>query len=423
MTIIGSGFVAPLQVFFGPAEAQVLSVGFNQIIVKTPPASGAGLPNLNQTVTVRVHEITSGLDASKDGAFRFVTAIQVTAIDNSQQRVDQPFTPVTIHGQGFLSPVAVSLAGIPAHVISVSATELLVLPGAPFVSGCADISGPTIVTNIDSGATATGPTFIYLVVQTKPIITSVSPSSGGPGTTLTIIGSNLGNVTSVTVGGHSASIVSVSSNEVIVTVPDNGAAPPACPAGTPGGTPVAVGTPVDVTVTAATGCTATATGVFQYRLPCVAATPTSSPSPSPTATTTPTPTPTPGPVADLSLTKTDSPDPVVSGNQLTYQLTISNAGPNTATSVVVTDPLPAGTTFVSCTASQGSCNGPTVGTNGTVTASLGNISAPGIAQVVIVVTVTGTAPSPLVNSAVVSAASTDPAPGNNFASSSTTVTP
>lgn len=416
VTIVGSGFVAPLQVFFGPAEAQVLSVGFNQIIVKTPPASGAGLPNLNQTVTVRVHEITSGLDASKDAAFRFVTAIQVTAIDNSQQRVDQPFTPVTVHGQGFLSPVAVTLAGIPAKVISVSATELLVLPGAPFVSGCADISGPTIVTNIDSGATATGPTFIYLVVQTKPIISSVSPSSGGPGTTLTITGSNLGNVTGVTVGPRSAPIVSVTSTQVVVSVPDNGAAAPDCPAGSPGGTLVNVGSAVDVTVTsAATGCSATAPAAFQYRLPCIAPTPTPIPSATPTAT--------PPPSADLSLTKSDAPDPVVSGNQLTYLLTINNAGPTTATGVVLTDPLPAGTTFVSCLPSQGTCNSPTVGTNGTVTANLGDIRASGNVQVEIVVTVTAGAPSPLVNVAAVSSAVPDPVPANNFASSSTTVSP
>ncbi len=136
VTIIGSGFVLPVQVFFGPVEAQVLSVSFNQIIVLTPPASGAGLPNLNQTVDVRVHEVNSGLDATLTGGFRFVVPLQLTAIDNNQQ--EAPFSPVTIHGQGFLAPVAVSLAGIPATVISVSATELLVLPGP--LSSCADKS-------------------------------------------------------------------------------------------------------------------------------------------------------------------------------------------------------------------------------------------------------------------------------------------
>src|SRR5712692_5335995 len=92
VTIIGSGFSSPLQVFFGLVEAQVLSVSFNQIIVLSPPASGAGLPNLNQNVTIRVHEVNSGLDATRDAAFRYVTALQITAVDNARQRVDQPFS-------------------------------------------------------------------------------------------------------------------------------------------------------------------------------------------------------------------------------------------------------------------------------------------------------------------------------------------
>ena len=33
------------------------------------------------------------------------------------------------------------------------------------------------------------------------------------------------------------------------------------------------------------------------------------------------------PAADLSLTKTDSPDPVLAGELLTYTLTVHNAGP------------------------------------------------------------------------------------------------
>ena len=55
------------------------------------------------------------------------------------------------------------------------------------------------------------------------------------------------------------------------------------------------------------------------------------------------------PVADLSLTKTDSPDPVLAGQQLTYTLTVHNAGPASAPSVSLTDTLPAGVTFVSAT--------------------------------------------------------------------------
>ena len=51
--------------------------------------------------------------------------------------------------------------------------------------------------------------------------------------------------------------------------------------------------------------------------------------------------------ADLSITKTDSADPVLAGTDLTYTLSVTNAGPSDATNVVVSDPVPAGTSFVS----------------------------------------------------------------------------
>jgi uncharacterized repeat protein (TIGR01451 family) len=57
--------------------------------------------------------------------------------------------------------------------------------------------------------------------------------------------------------------------------------------------------------------------------------------------------------ADLSLTKTDSPDPVLAGRTLTCEIAVSNAGPSAATGVLVLDELPQGLAFLSATASQG----------------------------------------------------------------------
>ena len=65
--------------------------------------------------------------------------------------------------------------------------------------------------------------------------------------------------------------------------------------------------------------------------------------------------PAPAAAADLSLTKTDSPDPVSTGAPLTYSIRVSNAGPDAATNVVVTDNLPKGVGFVSAESTQGSC--------------------------------------------------------------------
>ncbi len=61
-------------------------------------------------------------------------------------------------------------------------------------------------------------------------------------------------------------------------------------------------------------------------------------------------------LVDVSLSKTiDTASPNV-GQNVTYTVTASNAGPSTATNLVIRDLLPSGVTFVSATPSQGSYN-------------------------------------------------------------------
>jgi uncharacterized repeat protein (TIGR01451 family) len=71
-------------------------------------------------------------------------------------------------------------------------------------------------------------------------------------------------------------------------------------------------------------------------------------------------------VADLSITKTASPDVVVTGSDVTYTIVVTNNGTDDATNVTVTDNLPSGTTFVNCSSTgAGICGG--AGNNRTVT--------------------------------------------------------
>jgi uncharacterized repeat protein (TIGR01451 family) len=69
---------------------------------------------------------------------------------------------------------------------------------------------------------------------------------------------------------------------------------------------------------------------------------------------------------DPALAMTASPSTVLTGSNVTYTIMLSNARPSAATGVVVTDVLPATTTFVSCSATGGGvCGGS--GSNRTVT--------------------------------------------------------
>jgi len=99
--------------------------------------------------------------------------------------------------------------------------------------------------------------------------------------------------------------------------------------------------------------------------------------------------------ADLQVSKSDAVDPVVAGTALTYTIVVTNAGPSAATSVLVTDTLPAGVTYVSSAASQGSYNSATSVWN------VGNVAAGGSASLTLVVVVNPQTTGILSNTVVV----------------------
>src|SRR2546423_906833 len=120
------------------------------------------------------------------------------------------------------------------------------------------------------------------------------------------------------------------------------------------------------------------------------------------------------PVADLSVTLNDSPDPVLAGDSLTYAGTVSNAGPPDVAGVTLKETLPAGTTFVSATSSQGSCSQAA----GVVTCNLGIVKSGGSATATGVVTPTQA--GAITGTAHVTSTGHDPNGANNSASQQTT---
>lgn len=118
--------------------------------------------------------------------------------------------------------------------------------------------------------------------------------------------------------------------------------------------------------------------------------------------------------ANLSLSKTASPNPGVTLANLTYRITVTNNGPSPATSVVLTDNLPAGVTFSSATPTQGSCSGTT-----TVTCNLGAL--PNGAFAIVNILLQPQSVGTLTNNASVTATESDPDPSDNSASIQTAI--
>jgi uncharacterized repeat protein (TIGR01451 family)/CSLREA domain-containing protein len=127
--------------------------------------------------------------------------------------------------------------------------------------------------------------------------------------------------------------------------------------------------------------------------------------------------------SDLSVTKVDTPDPVLAGNNLTYTITVNNAGPSNASSVSLSDTLPSGTTFVSLAPPGGwSCSTPGVGSTGTVTCTNTLLGVSNAVFTLVTKVGSGVAGGTVLsNTASVSSSTTDPSSGNNSATATTTV--
>jgi uncharacterized repeat protein (TIGR01451 family) len=116
--------------------------------------------------------------------------------------------------------------------------------------------------------------------------------------------------------------------------------------------------------------------------------------------------------ADVSVDVTAPPESSV----LTYTAVVSNAGPDQATSVALAATLPAGTEPIKIESDQGTCS---FGPPGAASCALGSITSGSSVNVSITVYPVTTGTKTL--SATVSAAETDPVPGNNADSDSVTV--
>ncbi len=121
--------------------------------------------------------------------------------------------------------------------------------------------------------------------------------------------------------------------------------------------------------------------------------------------------------SDLAISKTDSRDPATAGLGLRYTLTTTNNGPSDASSVTVTDNLPASTIFLGSVPGSPTC----AESSGTVTCNLGQLAPSTSTDVIITVLVDSAATGSLSNTASVSANEPDPVSGNDSDNENTAV--
>ena len=281
VSIIGEGFGNSVQVYFtnGPLiEAQVLSITPNRLEVVTPSATGPNAPNANSIVDLRITDPVSGQQATLGGAFQYGRGggggLFISALSPGEDEY-LGGTLVTIFGQGFEEPVAVSMGGTGQQIISVTGTEIVVRT-VPVQINCANTGGAVSVTNIETNTGTTGPNFTYVPIN--PILVAVSPSRSNDLTdgnvTITGVPRSFGlgfdPPLRATIDGVVASQVSLSGDQIVVAVPPfTGTFPTEACTDALGETgtreiPVAVNVEVE---NLNTGCTDTLNNAFIYDPP------------------------------------------------------------------------------------------------------------------------------------------------------------
>jgi uncharacterized repeat protein (TIGR01451 family) len=123
--------------------------------------------------------------------------------------------------------------------------------------------------------------------------------------------------------------------------------------------------------------------------------------------------------ADLRLSMSDKPDPVIERSPLTYTLVITNVGPATATGIKITDTLPASVNFITATTSQGTC----ARTGNIVVCAMSPVAKDAQATVTLVVTPTHVAVGVILNQASVKSNEFDPNEADNTVAQNTVVLP
>ncbi|MBJ7472396.1 MAG: DUF11 domain-containing protein, partial [Solirubrobacteraceae bacterium] len=119
-----------------------------------------------------------------------------------------------------------------------------------------------------------------------------------------------------------------------------------------------------------------------------------------------------GAAADLVVTHTAAPTTLNLGDTADFTITVRNDGPSTATLVQLSDDLPANTTLISRTTSQGTC----AAGGDPLTCALGTLAPGASATIVVRLRVDSGANATFTSTATASATEHDPTPADNAAS-------
>lgn len=331
----------PTVQFNGVAATTLNSVTSTQVVAVVPSGSTSGRIGL---------ATSSGSDLTGTSFFLPATLTGFSPTNSA------PGSRVSITGQNFTGTTALSFNGTAATSFIVSNnSSLSAMVPANLVTGPISISTP-------AGVASSSAAFYGV-----PLISSIIPTHGLPGASVTVKGINFqGGM--VRFAGTPASLVSLNNTQLVATVPSGAVTGP-------------------LTVTAPAGAASSNPFTLDYS-------------------------------TDLSVYITNSANPVTVGSNLVYRIIIDNRGPFDAINATFTNLLPSSVALVSASTSPLWV----LATNGNVLTGLSTNFGNG-ASSTLFVTVRPMAAGDIASSVSVRSDYPDPAPGDNTASIVTTVSP
>lgn len=209
VTIKGTNLIGATAVSFGGVAASSFSVTSATSITAVIGSGASG------TVSVT----TPGGAGTLTG----FTYLQLPVITSFTPTSTGSFATVTINGTGFTGATAVHFGSSAAYSFTVNSANKITAVVA------AGNTGPVSVTTPAGTGSLAGFTFI-----SEPLISSITPTTGGTGTVVTLIGFSFAGATSVNFGGVPAKSFTINSIDQITAVVGAGASGPVSVT-TPGG--------------------------------------------------------------------------------------------------------------------------------------------------------------------------------------------
>jgi hypothetical protein len=197
----GTNFTGVTAVRFGGVNASTFAVvSLTQITATVAFGSTSG-----------TYTVTTPSGTATCPSFTYIPTPPIITSFNPAYAIS-PQT-VTISGTNFLGTTQVTFGGVPATIVSVTDSKIVVTLGVGTVA-----STPIVVAVTKPDGTATMGGFVYSNVPPIPNIGSFSPVCASTGTVVTISGTGFAGAKSVRFGGTPASFTIVNDTQILATV-------------------------------------------------------------------------------------------------------------------------------------------------------------------------------------------------------------